>query len=649
MFEAHVPNKDLSHCGKSCGLLICFSKRFELIVQPRLGLFILSSFMLFGCATPVGVTKVGTDRAYQQINANATTGPMLSPETKIVLNRFDLLGQFDKDPAAVIALLHERTIQDPRRDLRFALAELSFLRGKQLEQKMTINGKPTGAADYYLLAAVFAYDYLLGPGSEEHSDPYDPRTQMVADLYNLALGKGFATGKDGRLEFKNGVRVMPIGRLEISLNLDKLSSRLEDFDNFLPADDYTVYGLTVRNRTSGLGLPLIALHKGTPEHHGGLVSPVTVFLRIAGEISSQNDKTTGASLEFYYAYDDTEMTVNGRTVSLETDSTASLAYQLSNDNIWKEFGLGQFLSGGKKQRLIIIQPYQPGRIPVVFIHGTASSPLWWAEMWNTLRSDPALRRHYQFWFLMYNSSIPVPFSAADFRLTLMETVAKLDPEGKDPAMHEMVLIGHSQGGLLAKMSVVNSGDAIWRSISDVSPEDLKTTPEIKKLMREYFYVEPLPFVKRVVFIATPHRGSFRTTSWVRRMIRGLVTLPLDPLTTDPIEYLNVSKQLKLPTEMRGRMLTSIDSLSAFSPVLQTLVKLPITPDVKANSIIAVEGDGDPTKGNDGVVAYTSAHLDGVESEYIVRSEHSCQSNPFTIEEVRRILLLHLASLEKIPE
>jgi len=47
------------------------------------------------------------------------------------------------------------------------------------------------------------------------------------------------------------------------------------------------------------------------------------------------------------------------------------------------------------------------------------------------------------------------------------------------------------------------------------------------------------------------------------------------------------------------------------------------------------------EGDDGVVEYKSAHIDGVESELIVRSGHSTQATPATIEEVRRILLLHL--------
>jgi pimeloyl-ACP methyl ester carboxylesterase len=612
---------------------------------------LLSAIFLSGCATPIGVQKVGLEAAYHEINANALTGMTLSPETTIVLQRFDLVGRFDKDPAAAIALLHEKASWDPRRDLRFALAELSFYHGKQLEQRTIINGRSTGASDYYLMAALYAYYYLLGPTAEAPANlptnPYDHQFQIAAALYNQALGKGFATGADGRLEFQPGVRQLPIGQLEMSLKPDALPWRLEDFDNFLPADDYTVHGLSVRNRTPGLGLPLIAVHKKTAEYPGGPVMPVTAFLRVAGGLSDLGDKTAGASLEFFSAYEEADVVVNGRKVPIETDSTAPLAYKLSGTDIWKALGLHRFFSGEQeKPELIMMQTYQPGRIPVVFIHGTASSPLWWAEMWNTLRSDPVIRRRYQFWFFMYNSGIPTSISAAALRDTLTATVAKLDPQGKDPALHQMVLVGHSQGGLLANFSVVKTGDNLWRALSKASLDDLQADPEIKKQISHYFFIEPLPFVKQVVYIATPHRGSFRATSWVQNIMRRMITLPYDLLTTNPAVYLNLAHQLQLPPELRARTLTSVDSQSPDNPVLKALVQLPVAPGVTTHSIIAVQGEGDPTQGNDGVVNYSSAHVDGVESEFIVRDQHSCQGNPLVIEEVRRILLGQLASLQR---
>jgi hypothetical protein len=73
------------------------------------------------------------------------------------------------------------------------------------------------------------------------------------------------------------------------------------------------------------------------------------------------------------------------------------------------------------------------------------------------------------------------------------------------------------------------------------------------------------------------------------------------------------------------------------------------PRVHAHSIIAVAGNGPVEGSDDGVVEYSSSDLDGVDSEYIVRSTHSTQSNPYTIEEVRRILLLHAADVcRRIP-
>jgi hypothetical protein len=77
------------------------------------------------------------------------------------------------------------------------------------------------------------------------------------------------------------------------------------------------------------------------------------------------------------------------------------------------------------------------------------------------------------------------------------------------------------------------------------------------------------------------------------------------------------------------------------PFVQALDASPIAPGVTAHSIIAVEDDGPPEEGSDGVVKYKSAHLEAVASEKIVRSSHSTQGNPETIREVRRILLEHV--------
>src|SRR5262249_13842048 len=87
--------------------------------------------------------------------------------------------------------------------------------------------------------------------------------------------------------------------------------------------------------------------------------------------------------------------------------------------------------------------------------------------------------------------------------------------------------------------------------------------------------------------------------------------------------------------------TSIDNMDPGNRFLRTLAEIPIAPGIKANSIIAVTQTADIEDGDDGVVKYRSAHIEGVESELVVHDGHSTQSNPHTIAEVRRILLQHL--------
>src|SRR5262249_16756747 len=91
-----------------------------------------------------------------------------------------------------------------------------------------------------------------------------------------------------------------------------------------------------------------------------------------------------------------------------------------------------------------------------------------------------------------------------------------------------------------------------------------------------------------------------------------------------------------------RLPTSIDNMTPSNRFIQILVTIPVVPQVAAHSIIAVKGEGPVEEGNDGIVEYKSAHIDGVVSELVVNSGHSAQGNPRTVEEVRRLLLLQAA-------
>jgi pimeloyl-ACP methyl ester carboxylesterase len=297
--------------------------------------------------------------------------------------------------------------------------------------------------------------------------------------------------------------------------------------------------------------------------------------------------------------------------------------------------------------LIMLRPYRKGLIPVVLVHGTGSSAGRWAQLINELDNDPRIRRRFQLWLFSYNSDNPIALSAAELRDALTDAIGTLDSEGQDTALRRMVVIGHSQGGLLAKLTAVDSGDRFWQNLSDVSFEEIKLRPETRELLEKALFLKPLPAVARLIFLATPHRGSYltrvRLAGWSPSdFVSNLIELPSN--LTQTLADLSSALVLRDPDARAllklERIPTSIDNMTPGNPFLQTLAELPIAPHVEFHSIIAVEGDGPPEKGGDGVVKYSSAHLDGVASELVVRSAHSMQGQPETIEEVRRILLLH---------
>jgi pimeloyl-ACP methyl ester carboxylesterase len=279
------------------------------------------------------------------------------------------------------------------------------------------------------------------------------------------------------------------------------------------------------------------------------------------------------------------------------------------------------------------------RIPLVLVHGTASSPARWAELINELAADPRIRPHYQIWLFIYDTGNPVGFSGGRLRQALENVVHEIDPEGKAPALQRMVVMGHSQGGLLTKLTAIDSGARFWDNISKTPLDQLTIEPETKELLRRSLFFTPLPFVKRVVFISTPQRGSYQAALRLGRLSSWLVSLPAD-LTKRTLNVVT-QNQDKLLVQKMEKLPTSVDNMNPSSPFIQTLASIPVAEGIKAHSIIPVLGDGPIANGNDGIVEYQSAHIEGVESELVVRFGHSVQGHPKAIEEIRRILIEHL--------
>ncbi|MBW1749104.1 MAG: alpha/beta hydrolase [Deltaproteobacteria bacterium] len=595
---------------------------------------------MFGCASAIGTKKVGTAKVYRQVNTNALLEDQYSALSQNVLYRHDLKEQFKKDPQKVLKYLHQKTIEDNRRDLLFALAELSYYTAEYiLKGRSDVNEQ--SAQKYYLGAAIYAYFYLFDKSRTDRLDPYNRYFRWACDFYNIALAKAL-TKQEGRLEIEDGVYELPIGKITLTVQRQRFPWELNQFEKIIAADQLLVYGLSVRNRDAGMGVPFIAVEKRSERIPVKRSLPGTVFLRIEGGVRGTEATIFKGRLELYSAFDDIKVQVGSKRIPLERDLSAQLAYTLEQPLLW-DIGIAEFLTGKERIQSGVYpgNPYSPGKVPIVFVHGTVSNPFKWAEMMNTLRSDPVIRRHFHFWFYIYDSGKPIIYSALHLRETLTRILSDLDPEGKDLALQRMVVIGHSQGGLLTKITAVDTGERLLKRLTGKGLNELEISVEEQETIRNYMIFEPLPFVRRVVFVATPHRGSFLAKEWIRGLVRKLVSFP-QKIVERGFKLAQAVATLKLPEEFSSiETLTSIDSMSPRNPALLGLAEIPLGSRVKGHSIIAVKDDNDPSQGNDGVVEYQSAHVDYVESEFIVRSGHSCQGHPLVIEEVRRILLKHL--------
>jgi pimeloyl-ACP methyl ester carboxylesterase len=289
--------------------------------------------------------------------------------------------------------------------------------------------------------------------------------------------------------------------------------------------------------------------------------------------------------------------------------------------------------------LSLLHPYERGKVPVVFVHGLWASPWSWHRMVEALRADPAIGGGYQFWTYGYSTGDPIPYSSQLFRRDLDEVRLKLDPGKADPAFDRMVLVGHSMGGLLTKMIAVASGDRLWQVVSDRPVGELLGEEDDLKMLRSALFFGAHPAVRRVVYIATPHRGSRFDQGSIHGLGMRLIRLP-DPLRATHHRLVANNPPNFFRAHFRKSLPTSVDELEWGSPILTGLWELSHPPAMKVHSIIAVRPDSPPEHRTDGLVTYESAHIAGVASEKIVSAGHLCQDNAEVINEVRRILSEH---------
>lgn len=467
-------------------------------------------------------------------------------------------------------------------------------------------------------------------------------TLSISPHYGLTdLARAFAGATDevarrslgGWIEKNHGLS-QPVGPPGYHINYHSADCDVfapDYFDRLEPADQYEVYGLK-HHRIEGIGLPLVGFRKNTgretvekwypPE---GIARAVTA-VAIPGSSGNVEirliDRTRTETL-----------TKGGQCHLLAADFTVPFATLLEKAGTLYFSGFMD-MARQKPYRgpgFYLMEPYDPNRTPLIFIHGLLSTPLAWAELTNELWALPAVRRRYQIWHYDYPTNAGALYSARVMRGQLDELRHFLDPHELDPAMQRTVVIAHSMGGLLAKTLAVEPRDAFWDAVFTRPLPSLDVTPSEHATLVEAFYWKPRGHVDRMIFCSVPFRGSTLASSLIGRV--GSAIIAPNPKFQDffrEVEKKNPGMlQLDYASLTRGKV-TSVVTLTPHMRSMEILDKLPLTPGTAAHII---------TGSMDSVVHRSSATVAAAESNIEVPAGHGSFRHPLTIAEIIRILEL----------
>jgi len=495
--------------------------------------------------------------------------------------------------------------------------------------------------DHYFQAAVSAWRQLeWGPGWQGHRNA--PTDQRAYQTYQKSLERLIATGcRYRRLDPRGHLKVWDASvERKIPIRYYGFPWKPHEFTRLLSADNFQHHVMERHYEVPGLGVSLVAVRRAAteeafypPQQHFAVTAVLrsrpfqdeAQFTRApSGPIPEgripADSAGGGAVLEFYNPYLHDSLILGSHVIGMARDLTAPLASLLVETPRRYTEGLLDPDDAEVRPRLSMVEPYQRGKIPVVFIHGLWSDPVTWVDLANDLNAQGDIYRHYQFWFFRYPTGRGILESAAELRESLSVVRQLFDPAHDDTAMEQIILVGHSMGGLVAKLQVTHSQDILWRSAASGELDAVRATPAMRERLRRMFFFEPSPLVTRVIFIGTPHRGSASTRRVAGRIASRLVRIS----EAEEAQYRQLMDNNRdiFAEYLWDRWPTSIDLLEPSSPLLHAISTLPIGPRVRRHTIIGTFTRDFHGELSDGVVALSSARQSGARSELLIPVHHS---------------------------
>ena len=515
-----------------------------------------------------------------------------------------------------------------------AMAESACSQAVQLESY-----SDPACVDLYFQAATLAW-----PEVAMQVDNYGVPVGPAASVYHASLSRIVSAGQRlGRFDPRRGLEINTgAGSYIVPTTYHGFPWQPGEFDKIIPVDDYSKGELINKYQYAGFGASTMVLHNNSthePFRKNQQIFSATILLRPGIDAGRPGESAFVLEL-----YDPSRMSLivnKGVLVPLARDLTAPIAFRINNTKRDYVKAFIQPGSSSENDGLFMIEPYQRGKIPVVFVHGLLSDPFTWANIANEIRACPEFVERYQLWAFEYATGEPFLKSAAKLRRQLTEAQLTLDPTGTDTALSQVVLVGHSMGGLISNLQITHSGNQVWEAISRCPLENIATTHETQMSLAEKVYFEPSPLVSRVIFVGTPHRGSPFANRPIGKIGASLVEEPSS--MEEQHQQLIRDNPGAFSEEFTRRVPTSIELLKSDSPLLLCIDQLPHHGRVQMHTIVGtgywMMGGGD----SDSVVPVSSARKNGVASEKFIHAKHTkLHQNPEGIEELFRILREHLA-------
>lgn len=521
-----------------------------------------------------------------------------------------------------------RTIQEARTETRLSNGEKRRMARLLAEMAAGWDGMARGEAAQRR-AAQHRYTRALTEFLRDWDDSQSPRYWQNGTVF-AGAGQAFSVEFDTQARLQQEV---PPTQIDDIILPHRLKSRLDDTQAHRPGVGVPLVGHVRRTGSMKKERPFL------PPNGGNYT--LTAVMEF-GEAPADAATPRTCHVRFHNALNVEAVALDQEERPLAADFTASKKLALAR----KSFGMFSLLGLLYPERtmadcqLYMMDQYDPNRIPVVFVHGLMSDPHIWLNVVNAISADKELRAAYQPWYFLYPTALGIPNSSASLRDSLDSAAQRMDPDHNDDGLRKMVLVGHSMGGLLSRMQVINPKDKLAKAVLGTTPDKLRVSNAVKKRLSHNLMFKPEPDIRRLVFIATPHRGSNLASFNIVRRLASLIRLPVDTLKMS--QELLSGNTGTLAADMRDWGVygfLSLGMLSEKHPFYRGLNAVPIP--VPHHSIIGDSGRNNSPNSSDRVVPYWSSHLDTAKSEKIVPYWHGCVERPETVQEVVRVLKKHL--------